>query len=123
VDKINKVTERTIGCAIEVHKELGPGLLERIYEEALAIELEECGISFAQQVPISMKYKGKPLGEYVIDMIVEDIVVVELKSVERFDPVFEAQLLTYLRVTGKKVGLLINFNTRLLKDGVKRFIL
>lgn len=117
------MTERIIGCAIEVHRALGPGLLEAVYEEALCIELSEVGLKFQRQVNIPAVYKGRQVGQYRIDLIVEDVVVVELKSVDRHDPAFEAQILTYLRVTGKKVGLLINFNSKLLTSGVKRFIL
>lgn len=119
----NKITERIIKCAIEVHRQLGPGLLESVYEEALAIECELDGLHVAQQVKIPVQYKGRPIGEYRLDLLIEDLVVVEIKSVERFDPVFEAQILTYLKITGKKVGLLINFNSRLVKDGIRRFIL
>lgn len=120
---INELTERIIGLAIEVHRNLGPGLLESTYEAALCIELEAAGLRFRQQVAYPVIYKGRTIGEYRLDLLVEDAVVVEIKSVERYDPVFAAQVLTYLRVTGAKVGLLINFNSRLLKDGVKRFIL
>ncbi len=120
---LNETTEAIIGCAIEVHRQLGPGLLEAAYESALCIELEERGLKYKRQAPFPLIYKGRPLGEYRLDLIVEDLVVVEIKSVERFDPVFEAQVLTYLRVAGKKIGLLINFNSRLLKDGIKRYIL
>jgi GxxExxY protein len=117
------LTERIIGCAIEVHRQLGPGLLEGTYEEALCIELEEAGLRYQRQVPVPLVYKGRALGEYRIDLIVERAVIVEVKSVERPDPVFDAQVLTYLRITQSKVGLLINFNRRLLKDGIKRFVL
>ncbi len=112
-----------IGCAIAVHRNLGPGLLESVYEEALCVEFKIQGVCYKRQVIIPVNYKGHEIGEYRLDLLVEDSVVVELKSVERHDPVFEAQLLTYLRVTGKKVGLHINFNSRLLKEGVKRFVL
>lgn len=123
MDAINQLTERIIGCAIEVHKTLGPGLLEAMYEEALCIELADAGLKYQRQVAIPALYKGRQVGEYRIDLLVENAVIVELKSVERFDPVFEAQILTYLKVTGKKIGLLINFNSRLLTSGVKRFAL
>ncbi len=119
----NAVTQRIIKCAIEVHKQLGPGLLESIYENALGVEFELEGLSYKQQLAIPVIYKNRRLGDYRLDLLVEDSVVVEVKSVERFDPVFEAQVLTYLRLTKKKVGLLVNFNTRLVKDGIKRFIL
>ena len=123
VEELNRLTEKIIGCAIEVHRQLGPGLLEATYESALCIELEAAGLRFQRQVAIPVTYKGKPIGEYRLDLLVEDRVIVEIKSVERLDPVFDAQVLTYLRVTHKKVGLLINFNSRFLKNGVKRFVL
>jgi|SRR5438445_3724088 len=117
------LTGRIIGCAIEVHRQLGPGLLESIYESVLAVELEFAGIDFARQVAVSIVYRGKPIGEHRIDLIVEKSIVVELKSVERIDPVFEAQVLTYLRLTNLRVGLLINFNSHLLHQGIKRLVL
>jgi GxxExxY protein len=123
VRDINELTERIIGCAIEVHRQLGPGLLEATYESALCIELEDAGLKYQRQLIVPVVYKGRMVGEYRLDLIVEDAVVVEIKSVERFDPVFEAQVLTYLRVTGKKVGLLMNFNSRMLRQGIKRFSL
>lgn len=120
---INELTEKVIGCAIEVHRHLGPGLLEATYEAALCVELEIAGLRYQSQVVFPVVYKGRTIGQYRIDLIVEDAIVVEVKSVERFDPVFEAQILCYLKVTRKKVGLLINFNSRLLKDGLRRFVL
>ena len=117
------LTEKIIGCAIEVHRVLGPGLLESSYEAALQIEFESTGLKFDRQSIISVHYKGHSIGEHRLDFLVENLVVVELKSVERFDSIFEAQVLTYLRLSGKRRGLLINFNSRLLKDGVKRFVL
>jgi GxxExxY protein len=115
------LTDKIIGCAIEVHRVLGPGLLESTYEAALAIEFEASKLAFQRQAIIPLSYKGRLIGEHRLDFLVEDAVVLELKSVERFDPVFEAQVLTYLRVSGKHRGLLINFNSRLLKDGLKRY--
>jgi len=120
---MDKLTERIIGCAIEVHRQLGPGLLESIYESALCVELEWEKLRFQRQVALPVEYRGRPLGEHRLDLIVEEMVVVELKSVERFEPVFEAQLLTHLRLAKLRVGLLINFNSRLLRDGVKRYVL
>jgi GxxExxY protein len=119
----NAITERIIKCAIEVHRQLGPGLLESVYEEALTIECELDGLQVARQVKIPVQYKGRAIGEYRLDLLIENLVIVEIKSVERYDPVFEAQILTYLKITGKRVGLLINFNSRLVKDGIRRFIL
>ena len=119
----NAVTERIIKCAIAVHRELGPGLLESVYEEALDIECHIEGLQVSRQLKVPVLYRGKQIGEYKPDMLINDLVIVEIKSVERFDPVFEAQVLTYLKITNKRVGLLINFNSRLVKDGIKRFIL
>ena len=121
--QFDPLTERIIGCAIAVHRELGSGLLEATYEEALCIELELADLSFRRQMSVPVLYKGRSIGEYRLDLLIEDTVVVEIKSVERLQPLFDAQILTYLRVKGKKVGLLINFNSRLLKDGVKRLVL
>ena len=117
------LTEKIIGCAIEVHRELGPGLLEAAYESALCIEFGLEGLRVERQLTVPALYKGHLIGEYRPDLIVDEEVVIEIKSVERFEPVFEAQVLTYLRITSKKVGLLLNFNSRLLVDGIRRFIL
>jgi GxxExxY protein len=122
-EEINKITEKIIGCAIEVHKNLGPGLLESIYEKALCIELETSGIKFEKQKIINVTYKNRYIGDFKIDILVEDDVVLELKSVERHDPVFEAQILGYMKLGKYKIGLLINFNSKLLIDGIKRYIL
>ena len=123
MEELNRLTEKIIGCAIEVHRQLGPGLLEGTYEAALCAEFEGAGIKYRRQATYPVLYKGKVIGEYRADLIVEDAVVVEIKSVERLDPLFTAQVLTYLKITGKKVGLLINFNSRLLKEGIKRVVL
>ena len=120
---MNRVSERVLGCAIEVHRELGPGLLESIYESALEREILDAGLLVRRQVALPVRYKGTPLGELRLDLLVEECLVVEVKSVERPDPVFEAQLLSYLRLSGCRVGLLLNFNRRLLKDGIKRMVL
>ena len=120
---LNSLTEKIIGCAIEVHRTLGPGLLEATYESALCVEFELAGIKFQRQLAIPVTYKNHPIGDYRLDLLVDGLVVVEIKSVDRFDPIFEAQLLTYLRITGLKRGLLLNFNSRLLKDGIKRLVL
>jgi GxxExxY protein len=123
LDRINALTERIIGCAIEVHRQLGPGLLESIYESALCVELGLAGLQFQRQVPVSISYKSQVIGDLRLDLVIENLVVAEIKSVERMEPLFEAQVLTYLKVSGKKVGLLINFNSRLLKTGIQRHIL
>ena len=119
----NTLTSQIIGAAIEVHRILGPGLMERLYETALCIELDAHGIAYARQVRVPAFYKSHLLGEYHVDLIVEDTVVVEVKSVVAILPVFEAQLITYLRLTKKRIGLLINFHSRLLKDGIVRRVL
>lgn len=119
----NELTHRIIGCAIDVHRVLGPCLRERSYEEALALELEAQGIAFHRQPVITVAYRGRSVGEYRIDFVVEKSVVVEVKSVARFDPVFEAQILGYLRASGLRLGLLVNFNCARLADGVKRYVL
>ena len=120
---LNELTEKIIAAAIAVHRELGPGLLEAAYEAALCIELDDVGLRYRRQLTVPVIYKGRTIGEYRPDLIVEDQVVVELKCVERFEAVFGAIVLTYLRITKKKIGLFFNFNTHLLKDGIKPFIL
>lgn len=117
------ITEKIIACAMEVHRVLGPGLLESAYEEALCAEMEANGLAYTRQVAVPLVYKGRPVGEYRLDLLVEGAVIVEVKCVERFDPVHEAQVLTYLRLTGKRVGLLINFHVPVLKAGLKRLVL
>jgi GxxExxY protein len=120
----NELTHQIIGAAIEVHRTLGPGLLESAYEECLAQELLLRGLRIERQKPIPVIYKDAKLEcGYRIDLVVEGRVVVELKSVEALAPIHEAIMLTYLRVSGCKLGLLINFNVELLKDGIRRFIL
>jgi GxxExxY protein len=117
-------TGHIIGAAIEVHRHLGPGLLESAYEECLCHELHLRGIDFRRQVDIPVEYKGLKLDcGYRLDLIVHEEVVVELKCVERVLPVHEAQLLTYMQLTGKRVGLLINFNVPLLTKGITRRVL
>ena len=119
----NQVTEEIIGSAIEVHRALGPGLLESIYEECLAVELELRRLKIGRQLPVPITYKGRRVGvDLKIDLLVEEQIVVELKAVEKLLPVHDAQLLTYLRLTNKSVGLLINFNVPLLKEGLRRMV-
>lgn len=122
-ERSNLLTEKIIGCAIEVHKRLGPGLLESAYEECLCYELSQLNIRFERQVPLPLTYKDVKLDcGYKIDLVVEDLVILELKTVERFHPIHEAQLLSYLKLDEKKVGLLINFHVPVLKDGIKRVV-
>ncbi|MDW8327623.1 MAG: GxxExxY protein [Anaerolineales bacterium] len=119
----NKVTEAVIGAAIEVHRNLGPGLFESTYEACTAFELTQAGWEVERQKALPIVYKGIQLDEsYRLDLLVAKTVVVEIKAVSALAPIHEAQLLTYLRLTGLRVGLLINFNVPLLKDGIKRLI-
>ncbi|HEY1933808.1 MAG TPA: GxxExxY protein [Acetobacteraceae bacterium] len=119
-----RVSGQVIGLAIEVHRQLGPGLLESAYEECLCQELREAGLPFAQQVALPIIYKGRRLSfEYRMDIVVEPGLVLEIKSVARLLPLHEAQLLTYLRLSGHRVGLLMNFNCPVLKDGIRRRVL
>ena len=118
------LSERVIGAAISVHKELGPGLLESIYETCLCREFDLLGIAYARQVERPISYKGLVLeGGFRIDLIVDQRLVLELKSVEELLPIHEAQLLTYLKLSGIKLGFLINFNIPVLKDGLRRRVL
>ena len=120
--EINKITETIIGCAIEVHKILGPGLLESAYEECLYFELQKAGLIVERQKPVPVVYKEIKLEcGYRIDLLVENTVVIELKTVDAFNPVHEAQVLTYMKFSKKSIGLLINFNVTLLKNGLKRY--
>lgn len=119
--ELNSVTEAIIGAAIEVHKALGPGLLESTYEVCLLHELGKRGLKVEKQVPIPVVYDTVRLDAgYRIDLLVEDEVIVELKAVDTLHPIHEAQLISYLKLSDKTVGLLINFNVRLLKNGIKR---
>src|SRR6266849_1116430 len=118
------LTESIIGFAIEVHRQLGPGLLESAYEECLCYELKQSGLSFRRQVPLPVIYKAIRLDcGYRIDVVVEEQVILELKTVERLMPIHEAQILTYLKLSGLHTGLLLNFNTAVLKDGIRRLML
>ncbi len=122
--ELNRITEEIIGASIEVHRALGPGLLESAYEECLAHEMGLHGLGFDRQMPLPVTYKGVNLDcGYRLDFLVEKSVVLELKAVERIEPIHEAQLLTYLKLGGWKLGLLINFNVPILKDGIRRRIL
>ena len=119
----NKLTEKVIGCAIEVHRNLGPGLLESAYERCLSFELLSSDIRHEVQKELPVDYKGIKLDcGYRVDLIVEDKLVIELKAVDKIIPIHEAQILTYMRLADIELGLLINFNVKLLKDGIKRFI-
>ena len=118
---VNILTREIIGAAIEVHRHLGPGLLESAYRRCLMQELSLRGISFESELPVSLQYKGMQLESgYRLDLLIQDAVVVETKSVEALAKVHEAQLLTYLRLGGWSIGLLINFNVEVLKNGIRR---
>ena len=122
--EFDELSSKVIGCAIEVPKELGPGLLESTYEQCLAFERSKQNISFKVQQPLPAKYKNVRIDcGYRIDVLVQDALIVELKSVEQLLPIHSAQLLTYLRLSNIQIGLLINFNTVKLKEGIKRLVL
>ena len=118
---INNLTSKVIGACIEIHRQLGPGLLESAYEECLCFELGEAGVRYERQRPLPIVYKGVRLDlAYRLDVVVEDRVLIELKAVDSLLPVHEAQVITYLKLTGLPLGLLINFNVPVLKQGIKR---
>lgn len=122
-DGINQLTKAIIGAAIRVHRELGPGLLESAYEAAIAFELADQGLKVIRQKPVPVIYRGQDVGDgYRMDLLVEDQVIVELKTVDRLAPIHEAQLLSYLKLADRRVGLLINFHVHRLIDGVKRMV-
>ncbi|MFH0882360.1 MAG: GxxExxY protein [bacterium] len=122
-EKIDALAHAVIGAAIEVHRVLGPGYLESVYEEALAVELELRGIRFERQKGMSVDYKGHAVGEGRLDLLVDGCLLVELKTVESFAPIHSAQVMSYLKAMQLPLGLLINFNVPLLKNGIKRIIL
>ncbi len=121
---INELTERVIGCAIEVHNLLGPGLLESAYEKCFAREFKLACIDFELQAELPIEYKGVKLDcGYRIDFLVEERLIIELKSVKEISDIYRAQILTYMKLSKIKIGLLINFNMKLLKNGIQRFAL
>ena len=123
IDNTNKITESIIGAAIDVHNELGPGLLESTYETCLAFELAQRGLKLEQQKSLPVIYRKINLNcSYRMDLFVEDVVIVEIKTVDRLAPIHQAQMLSYLKLSGFKVGLLINFNVRVLRDGIRRLV-
>jgi GxxExxY protein len=118
-----ELTGQVIGLAIEVHRHTGPGLLESVYEQCLCHELREAGIAFERQVAIPVIYKAMPIGEgFRADIVVEREVILEIKSVAAILPVHEAQLHTYLRMSGLRIGLILNFNARRLTEGIRRYV-
>ena len=116
-------TDRIIGSAIEVHKHLGPGLLESVYESALCVEFKLRSVPFKRQLGLPLYYKGELLSEHRPDLIVDDQVIVEIKSVDRLAPIHIAQMLTYLRVASLRIGLILNFNSQTMKEGTRRVVL
>jgi GxxExxY protein len=117
------LTDRILACAIEVHRHLGPGLLESVYESAICMEFNAVQLSFKRQIGVRLYYKGTLISEHRPDLVVENRVIVEINSIERLDRIHMAQMLTYLRVTRLRTGLILNFNSAVLKQGVRRVIL
>ena len=121
--KEDNLSKEIIGAAIEVHRNLGPGLLESAYEECLCRELAICDIAFERQKPLAVSYKGVKLDcGYRLDIVVGGLIILELKAVDQIEPIHEAQLLTYLKLSNLKLGILINFNVPILRDGIKRIV-
>ena len=119
-----ELTGKIVDCAVTVHKTLGPGLLESAYEECLSFELQTMGVELLKQIPMPLIYKEKKLDiGYRIDLLVEGKIVIEVKSVDSLNPIHTAQIMTYLKLSGCRIGLLINFNVQFLKEGIKRIIL
>ena len=121
--QLDETARAVLSAALEVHRVLGPGFLESVYEGAMAVELELRGISFERQKPIGVSYKGYAIGEGRLDFFVQNCLIVELKAAEKLLPIHQAQLMSYLKATGCCLGLLVNFHERLLKDGVRRVVL
>lgn len=123
LNEINRLSKIIVDSSYEVHRHLGPGLLESVYENCLEIELKHRGIKTDRQVPVPLKYKNVDLEkEFYIDLLVEDKIIIEIKAVETLIPVFEAQLLSYLKLADKRLGFLVNFNVPLIKYGIRRFV-
>ena len=121
---VEKVGKAVLDSAFKVHTTLGPGLLESVYETTLTYEIRKSGLTVANQLPVPILYDGQKLETgFRLDMLIENCVIVELKSVENMNPVYEAQIMTYLRLSEKRLGFLINFNVKHLKDGIKRFVM
>jgi GxxExxY protein len=121
-EAVERAAERVIGAAIEVHRNLGPGYLESVYEEALAVELELQGIAFRKQIVFDLDYKGHPVGEGRLDFLVDGCLIVEIKAVDMLAAIHTTQVVSYLKATGRNLGLLINFNVPTLTAGLKRVI-
>ena len=122
-DEVEQLMHETIGCGIRVHRELGPGLFERIYSRALCLELTAAGITFEREKRYQVRYRGELLSEQLLDFVVGHQVVLEIKSVDQFAPIHHKQILNYMRVAGLRAGLLMNFNVTILPDGISRKVL
>lgn len=120
--ELDQLAHQVIGAAIEVHRQLGPGLLEGVYEKAMCIEFELRGIRFRKQSGVGINYKGRPVGKGKLDLLVGERLIIELKAVERLAPIHTAQMISYLRMTNRVLGLLINFNVPVLKEGIRRVV-
>ena len=120
--RLNQLTRAVIGAAIDVHRALGPGFLESVYENALCLELHERGIPFEHQPLITVAYRGRPVGQARLDLLVAGELIVELKAIDAILPIHQAQVVSYLRATGLRLGLLINFNVHSLRNGIKRIL-
>jgi GxxExxY protein len=122
-DDVERLIHRTIGCCIEVHRELGPGLVEAAYQRAVSYELAEQGIPFDRERSVAINYRGRPVYTHRLDLVVADEILVELKAVDRLHPLHSAQVLSELKAAGLRVALLVNFNVPVLRDGIKRFVM
>ncbi len=123
ISDINKLSSKIIGAAIEVHKAIGPGLLESVYEECICHELSFAGFSLERQKPLAVRYKGIKLDcGYRLDVVVENRIILELKACDKIEPIHKAQLLTYLKLSGLNLGLLLNFNVTVMRDGIVRIV-
>ena len=122
-DHLNELSSIILKSAIDVHQEMGPGLLESLYQQCMILELRSQGLGVNQMIPVQLQYKGTPIDKaYVIDILVDDEIILELKSIDGILKIHEAQILSYLRLTNKRLGFLINFNVALLKQGFRRFV-
>ena len=121
-EDLDRIASVLVGAAVEVHRHLGPGFLESVYERSLCVELGLRAITFQRQVPVAVEYKGHPVGDGRLDLLVEDRLIVELKAVEALEPIHGVQLRSYLKATGRSLGILINFNVPVLKNGIHRII-
>ncbi|NMG22514.1 GxxExxY protein [Brasilonema bromeliae] len=122
-EEMRQLTGVVIGAAIEVHRMLGPGFLESVYHKALEVEFQMRGIPYKSKPPVAVNYKGYQVGEGELDFLISDVLIVELKAVEKLAPIHEAQVISYLKMTNHSLALLINFNVPILKEGIKRIVL